>query len=62
MDGISAEKALHKARSMKEKLTGQINPRAMALLQQAEKNQEVCLIWFEPRCTHTWMSTASLKV
>lgn len=35
-----AEKELQKAKSKKEKLNGQINQRAMALLQQAEKAQE----------------------
>ena len=36
-----AERELSKAKNQKEKLNGQINQRAMALLQQAEKTQDV---------------------
>merc|ERR1712176_933632 len=39
-DPTKAERSLQKAKSKKEKLNGQINQRAMALLQQAEKSQE----------------------
>ena len=42
-DPHKAERHLHKAKNQKEKLNGQINQRAMALLQQAENTYEELL-------------------
>jgi len=43
-DPVKAERHLNKARNQKEKLNGQINQRAMALLQQAENTYEELLV------------------